>query len=413
MQYLPIDICRELAKYLDTRAQGRMKCVSSFWNTLLDPTLGKSIHYILRKKRLARLRKHNPLLKLMQLDQHLNWHWHELSSNPNVTLEVVNYAKKAPWNVAALAVHPNFTYDDLMTIANKVDWTAVSGNPNVTIEMVLERGLDKYGFSDNPALTIEIVEKYPNFPWHWRCFSHLYKDNIKLVLKYIDKELSWIAISYSMPLQDIIDHPHLPWNWQYMGQRADITVETIQKLPKHGQCALIYSYWSSNSNITFRDISEAPWEHHAIINVPELMSRMKRLTIEDVKLHRHKCNERSTFWENASKSPLISFQDIYDNPDLPWNQAPKGPWGQVSENPNITMDIILKHRDFSWNWRYLSCHTNIKLTDILANPDLPWEWYWVTVNPNVTLDDILKYYPRMRGYTNVSKKSTCADLWIY
>lgn len=412
MQHLHLDICRELVKYLNLCERGRMKCVSKFWNTLIDPAQGESIHQILRRKRLVRLRKHNPLLKLIQCDKRLNWTWRHLTANPNVTPQLVALTRSSPWDNHLLAVHPNFTYDDLLIVKNKIDWKYISENPNITISMVLSLGLDKEHFSTNPALTMEIVERYPDFPWVWLHMHKLYCDNIKLVLKYIDKRLSWAAISMNMPMQDIIDNPQLPWSWPLVGHRQDITLELIQKLPAEARESVSSTFWRYNENITFRDIEQTPVELRRSIDEIELRQRIKLLTIEDVKLYRHKFREVFHFWENASKSPLITFQDIYDNQDLPWCRDTRGPRCQVSENPNITIDIVLKHLDFGWSWIHLSQHPNITFKDILANPSLPWEWFWVTANPNVTLDDMLDYYPRMRGHTFASDKNTCNDLWI-
>ena len=75
------------------------------------------------------------------------WTWMELSSNPNITMEIVEKYPDKPWN-----------------------WGGLSRNPNITIEFIEkypDKPWDWYGLSYNPTITMEIVEKYPNKPWNW------------------------------------------------------------------------------------------------------------------------------------------------------------------------------------------------------------------------------------------------------
>jgi hypothetical protein len=71
----------------------------------------------------------------------------------------------------------------------------------------------------------------------------------------------------------------------------------------------------------------------------------------------------------------------------------------ISRNPSITIEIIkacmiqgdlyngLYH---NWSWGDLSEHPNITWEIIQANPDLPWCWFSVCKNPNITIKIILE-----------------------
>ena len=73
------------------------------------------------------------------------WDWEGLSSNPNMTMEIVEKYPTKPW-----------------------DWYYISQNPNVTMETVKkyhDKSWSWKGLSKNPNVTtMEMVEKYPDKP---------------------------------------------------------------------------------------------------------------------------------------------------------------------------------------------------------------------------------------------------------
>ena len=50
-------------------------------------------------------------------------------------------------------------------------------------------------------------------------------------------------------------------------------------------------------------------------------------------------------------------------------------WEWISQNPNITMDIIEKHPNQKWSWfNGISTHPNITMEIIEKYPNHPWDW---------------------------------------
>jgi len=50
------------------------------------------------------------------------------------------------------------------------NWDGISSNPNITFEIVEahpDKPWDWEGLSLNPNITFEIVETYPDKPWNW------------------------------------------------------------------------------------------------------------------------------------------------------------------------------------------------------------------------------------------------------
>ena len=67
-------------------------------------------------------------------------------------------------------------------------------------------------------------------------------------------------------------------------------------------------------------------------------------------------------WYGLSENPNITWEIVEANPDIPWD------WYGLSRNPNITMDIVEANPDKSWDWNWLNIYQSIKN----ANPDKSW-----------------------------------------
>ena len=76
-----------------------------------------------------------------------------------------------------------------------------------------------------------------------------------------------------------------------------------------------------------------------------------------------------------SENPNITWEIIENNPDKDWS------WMFISENPNITMEIIENNPDKNWDWYFISCNPNITWEIIENNPDKDWDWEGISRNP--------------------------------
>src|ERR1700678_205920 len=84
-------------------------------------------------------------------------------------------------------------------------------------------------------------------------------------------------------------------------------------------------------------------------------------------------------------------------PNKSWN------YYYLSQNPNITWDIVQNNLSKLWNYEYLSQNPNITWDIVKANPDKPWSYYILSKNPNITWD-IVKSNPELnRPYKLLSK----------
>jgi len=75
-------------------------------------------------------------------------------------------------------------------------------------------------------------------------------------------------------------------------------------------------------------------------------------------------------------------------PDKPWSWGVYG----ISTHPNITIEQIFKlkekYPDKPWDWYYISQNPNITMEIINKYPDKPWSWERISRISNITMEDI-------------------------
>src|SRR5271166_2603133 len=60
--------------------------------------------------------------------------------------------------------------------------------------------------------------------------------------------------------------------------------------------------------------------------------------------------------------------------DTPWNYC----W--LSENPNITWEIVMQNPNKSWDYNRLSENPSITWENVMQNPDKPWNYNTLSTN---------------------------------
>jgi hypothetical protein len=69
-------------------------------------------------------------------------------------------------------------------------------------------------------------------------------------------------------------------------------------------------------------------------------------------------------WDCISQNSNVTWEIIINNPTIPWE------WTNISLNKNITWDIIINNPDYPWDWDYLSRYKPITWCIIKQNIDL-------------------------------------------
>ena len=111
----------------------------------------------------------NTLELLLKKYPNEDWDCVGMSSNPNITMDIIEKYPNKPWN-----------------------WNWISWNPNLTME-IIEKYPNKpwnwYYISMNPNITIDIIEKYPEKPWNGISW------NQNITIDFIEKHLNKIDFS--------------------------------------------------------------------------------------------------------------------------------------------------------------------------------------------------------------------------
>ena len=93
-------------------------------------------------------------------------------------------------------------------------------------------------------------------------------------------------------------------------------------------------------------------------------------------------------WRSISCSKVITCNDILSHPELPWD------YDSILYRNDINMELYLKLRNgciSNMLSRKLSMSKLITISDVLKFPRLPWDYRFMAVNPNITWKIINSY----------------------
>ena len=134
----------------------------------------------------------NPYLSLNYVIENKNkhWHWFEVYSNQNITLEDIIKHNLHKYNTLAFQwAYPEYCIENDLV----VDWHDISRE-----------------------VSLDLFDKYPEKPWIKEQFN--YNSNIIMSNILEHPELPWdysVLLKYNgITLQDILDHWYLPWDIQ-------------------------------------------------------------------------------------------------------------------------------------------------------------------------------------------------------
>ena len=88
-----------------------------------------------------------------------------------------------------------------------------------------------HSLSCNPAITMDIIEKNPLFPWKWVDVSKNPNLTIEMILNNKDKHWEWdsISINPAITIDIIKQHLSLPWYWGIISEMKNITIDIVSK----------------------------------------------------------------------------------------------------------------------------------------------------------------------------------------
>lgn len=225
-------------------------------------------------------------------------------------------------------------------------------------------------------------------------------------------------------LDDVVNNPHLDWDYVYLAQNPRLTQEWLDRIPQLTDKWSFISYnkgpgvqnkefltthkdrldWYAFS-YTVTDLElvkqtiDLPWDKIALINnyhftaseredvmALEIQvtpwSELKEWKIDMLRKHGIHLSEAEIYWhvenqfDDLCGSPNLNLELVLAYPEKPWN------FRRLTRNPEVTMAWILQHFPGNlmngmsstryFDMRYLS--ETLPLEYILEHSDLSWCW---------------------------------------
>ena len=256
----------------------------------------------------------------------------ELSHNPSLT-----------WNMIINNIHLNWDWDHL---SKTVDWKYIKKYPH------LKWNWDY--ISLNPNISWCIIEKYIDLPWNWNSIIYHPCVTFEIIMKYNKNQtykkgypqwnMSYISWNPNITWNHIQEHPEISWNYLMLSLNNNISIDCIFEN--------MHLHWS------WIDISRDPrlkWEHI----LKKQKSNKPWSDLEWCYISKH----LNVTWEHIKST--VNFE--YNNTTFGWN------WEYITQNPNITFDIIKNNILYPWNYSKLLYNKNITFDTIKYNPEIDWE----------------------------------------
>jgi hypothetical protein len=173
----------------------------------------------------------------------------------------------------------------------------------------------------------------------------------------------------------------------YIFTNPNLNIEVLLQLSRYwiGQDELS-GYLNDNLGITVKDIkkhqAEIKWRYDLLSRNPNMTWEFIKETMESKEYEETKF--KWMFDVELSKNPNITLDIVMKNEQLDWNYADLG------ENPNITPKIVKETDTINWDYNTLAKNPNFKWKDLQEYFDDETELIkYYSQNPNLNIKDIL------------------------
>lgn len=83
-------------------------------------------------------------------------------------------------------------------------------------------------------------------------------------------------------------------------------------------------------------------------------------------------------------------------------------WDFLSQNPAISLNNIITHPEYPWDWYTMSTNLNMTIEFAMEYHD-KLEWYRISENSGITMDDITNCHGRGWVYPNITPDFVMAN----
>lgn len=241
---------------------------------------------------------------------------------------------------------------------------------------MFSHNLYKYGatvkeLKSNKSPLMKLLKRFPGGAWNYTELSA----NPNITWEYIqnnpnlDWSINWLSANPSVTREMILSDPEKWGKCQYLAENPNITVNDLKEFfSKHD-----FPRLSINPNITWKIIQDTPDYDWNIC----LLSRNPGLSLAYVPndIWLEKCLPYFLHNINTTWELFLSLR----------NKCSKSAGIYLSENPNVTWEIVQNNPDINWSWPGLASENpNITWDVIKNNLNKPIFPEWASCNPNLT-----------------------------
>ncbi len=213
----------------------------------------------------------------------------------------------------------------------------MSSHPDLTIDVIKSKPDVVWKFHDmmnHPNFDLEWVSEFPRAYWNWNKLSEI--ANIEFVSKNPKLFWNWRIITSNTSINDIMNHLELPWDFAAMNFNI-ITEDDIPFFKMYEQHIPIWKWKYFAQDLTWKALKmsmDLPW----IFDIFDVQISTEEFMPEDVWILR--AYENLCDWVKLTIQVHIDI--INANPELPWRmdyiQWNKTTW----KTPTIPIEISIR-----------------------------------------------------------------------
>ena len=95
------------------------------------------------------------------------------------------------------------------------------------------------------------------------------------------------------------------------------------------------------------------------------------------------------------------------------NNISRNLWKIISRHPSVTWTIYCTYKEYPWDISGLSQNKNITPDIIEANLDIEWNWYKMSSNPSITEEFICKYRTKKWNFNKLCENNSLSPSLFY
>ena len=162
--------------------------------------------------------------------------WKVLSSNRNITWDIIEANPNKPWDWSVLSYNPNITCDIIQANLDKPwNWTVLSWDKSPQENLIDIKAVTVTGTTQktDAAMFRDFMQANPDKPWDWWWLSSSTKITWDIILTYPDKPWDWYRLSQNpnITMEIIKANPDKPWDWKLLTHTpARCTLRLIRNL---------------------------------------------------------------------------------------------------------------------------------------------------------------------------------------